>query len=510
MAAGKAVIIGAGVGGLATAALLARSGWEVELYEARSMPGGRAGLKEAQGFRFDTGPSWYLMPEVYAHYFQLLGERVEDHLNLVKLTPAYKVFYDYRPPITITGDFATDRETFERVEPGSGASLERYLVKAERTYELAKRYFLYNPFTDKRTLAQPEVMRHSLELGRLLLQPLDGYVRGSVSSLPLQQVLEYPAVFLGTSPFDAPAMYHLMSYLDFRQGVYYPQGGLYEVVRALTTLAEQAGVRIVLDAPVDAIETAAGRTTGIRLQDGTRVAADVVISNADLHHTETTMVPEKDRSYPEAYWEKKTPGPSALLMYLGVKGKLPQLEHHNLMFVEKWRENFGAIFKTKTWPDQPSLYVCKPSATDKSVAPKGSENVFVLVPLPAGTYPESDTVQTYADKCLDLITDHCGIPDLKSRITHRELFGPKDFASELNAWQGTALGAAHILKQSAFYRPGNRSRKLSNLFYVGGDAQPGIGVPMCLISAELTYKHLSGDRSAGPLGALHQPERWHV
>lgn len=498
----KVVIIGAGVGGLATAALLAQAGYAVEVYEGRKQVGGRAGLEEVNDFRFDTGPSWYLMPEVYQQYFALLGERVEDHLQLTKLQPAYRVFYDYRQPLTIEGDIEHDTALFEQLEPGAGTAIREYLDQAERTYELAKRYFLYNPFTNWRTLLAPELLRHSRQLIRLLTQSLDAYVRSRLHQLALQQILEYPAVFLGTSPFSAPAMYHLMSYLDFKQGVYYPQGGIYEVVRVLQRMAEQRGVRVHTDSPVAGILTEQHRATGIRLMDGQEVPADVVISNADLHHTETELLPAADRSYPESFWQQRTAGPSALLIYLGVRGELPQLVHHNLLFVERWRENFAAIFESKQWPDRPSLYLCRPSATDSSVAPSGMENLFVLVPLPAGVYKSPDELEAYADHCLQLISEQCTIPDLPARVIYRKLYSAADFASDLHAWQGTALGMAHLLRQSAFFRPSNQSKKVPNLYYVGGDVQPGVGLPMCLIGAQLVYKRLHGISSAGPLDSI--------
>lgn len=507
----KAIVIGAGVGGLATAGLLAKAGWDVQVFESRDMAGGRAGLLKKDGFTFDTGPSWYLMPEVFEHYFNLVGKKTTDYFELVRLDPAYKVFYDYRKPITIYGDRSRDLKNLEKIEPGAERALTTYLQRAELTYELAKKYFLYNPFSSSTSLARAEVLKRSATLAKLLALPLQRYVEQTVQSLPLQQILQYPAVFLGTSPFNAPAMYHLMSHLDFEQGVYYPQGGLYELVKAMLAINEELGVQVHYKSPVDKIITKNGTAIGVHLQNGEQHEADIVISNADLHFTETKLLPPGLQTYPETYWQKKTAGPSALLMYLGIKGELPQLTHHNLLFMKEWRKNFERIFKDKVWPDKPSVYICKPSETDPSVAPKGSENVFVLVPLPAGSFKDKKFTEQYADQCLDMIADICNIPDLNERIITKTLYGPNDFAEQLNAWEGTALGMAHVLSQSAFFRPGNRSRKVRNLYYVGGNSQPGIGLPMCLIGAEVVYKHLIGDKTAGPLPELKAPKGgWHV
>lgn len=498
----KVVVIGGGIGGLAVANILSKAGYSVSVYESQKQLGGRAGLLEAKGFRFDTGPSWYLMPQVFEHYYQLLGEDIKQHLTLQRLDPAYRVFFEDKPqPVDVVSDLPANKKLFEQLEPGSGAKLEKYIADGALMYNLALKYFLYNTFTAKRKLANRDTLQHSRMFLRVALQPLHRYVKRYFSSLHAQQILEYPAVFLGASPSLAPALFSLMSYLDLEEGVWYPQGGMYTIVESLVAIGRKLGVTYHTNSPVQNITTQSGVATGITLQSGKKVSADIVISNADLHFTETQLVPAAYQSYPESYWKKKVAGPSALLMYLGVSGSLPQLQHHNLLFTKEWEQNFKTIFTEKDYPHPASLYICKPSASDASVTPKGSENVFVLVPWPANQAQQPENMATHADQYLEQIETMTGITDLRQRITYKKLYGPQDFAQELNAWHGTALGPAHTLFQSALFRPGNRSRKLSNLFYVGGTTQPGIGVPLCLISAELVYKHLAGDTSAGALAA---------
>lgn len=494
------VIIGGGIGGLATANLLAKAGYRVKVYESRHQLGGRMGLLELNGFRFDTGPSWYLMPEVYDHYYKLLGTSADQQLDLTKLTPAYQVFLqDESMPIVITGTEATDAATFEAREAGAGKALSRYLDSAERTYHLSQKHFLYTTFEAPLTFAKPDVFKNGPAMLRAALSSVDQFVSRYVRDLGLRQILEYPAVFLGSSPFTAPAIYHLMSYLDFRQGVFYPQGGLYRITESFTAIGRELGVEYHLDTPVAAIETNDKIVSGVRLQSGAIIAADIVVSNADLHFTQTQLLPPAAQDYPEKYWQKRRAGPSALLMYLGVKGDLPELKHHNLFFVKAWRQNFIDITAAKDWPTPASIYVSKPSATDPSVAPVGYENVFVLVPLPANPNLHQEDLEQYADIYLAQIADQAGIPDFESRIVTRRLFGPNDFVSDFNAWNGTALGLSHELKQSALFRPKTRSKKVKNLYYVGANIQPGIGVPMCLISAELVYKQIVGDKTVGPV-----------
>lgn len=487
----QAVIIGAGIGGLTTAALLARAGYSVTIHEAADQVGGRAGQYSDKGFTFDTGPSWYLMPRVFERTFELLGTSVEQELELMKLTPAYKVFYENAKPITITGDETTDMATFESIEPGAGAALQRYVQEGNDIYELSLKHFLYTNFSRPYELLKPAVLRHGFRMLRLALTPLHRHVTRYVADKRLQQILEYPMVFLGSSPFSAPAIYSLMSALDFREGVFYPKGGLYTIIRSLQRLATDAGVSIKLNSPVAHITTESGTSTGVVLEDGTKVPADIVISNGDIYHTETTMLDSAMQSYPESYWKKTEPGVSALLLYLGVEGRLPQLEHHNLLFVDEWEDNFNSIYTKKELPLPASMYVCNPSKSD-DVAPADHENLFVLVPLPTGIAPSEKETAELADQYIGQLATMTGIDELAKRIVYKKTFGPNDFVTRFYSYQASALGSSHLLRQSALFRTPNRSKKVDNLFYVGGNTVPGVGLPMCLIGAELVFERITG------------------
>ncbi len=528
-AGGRVTIIGAGVAGLAAAALLSKTGYSVTVLEKQPEPGGRAGSWQRGGFRFDTGPSWYLMPDVFDHFFALLGTSTSQQLDLLTLDPAYRVFFlDEKTPVDIHHGKDRNVGAFEQVERGAGAALERYLESARRTYHLAKKYFLYTSFASFRPLLTPEVLRNLPRLARLLLQPLDRFAARYVKDGRLQKILGYPAVFLGSAPNLAPSMYHLMSHLDLAGSVLYPKGGFTRLVDSLRSLAEQHGARIVCDANVTEILTAPAQGSGagqgkgrggskaqvrgVRYIDGDGAnqtsAADIVVSAADLHHTETRLLPEKLRSYPARYWKKRVPGPGALLLLLGVEGELPEMLHHNLLFTTDWTGNFKSIFgREPSIPDPASLYVCKPSASDPTVAPDGDENLFVLVPIPADISIGSGGVDGGGDAQLEQlaevviaqIAEWTGVEDLRRRITVRKSIGPGDFATDFNAWNGTALGPAHTLRQSAFLRGRNVSAKVQGLYYCGGSTIPGVGLPMCLISAEILLKRLTGDTSSTAL-----------
>ncbi|NUL45761.1 phytoene desaturase [Cellulosimicrobium funkei] len=564
------VVIGGGIAGLASAALLAREGYSVDLVEARESFGGRAGSWEHEGFRFDTGPSWYLMPDVFDHFFRLLGTTAEAELDLQQLDPAYRVFFEghegqqgtersegnvghegdggARPePLDIAADRDVNIARFEAVQPGAGRALARYLDSAQRTYDMAIERFLYTSFTSIRPFLSRGVAGQAHRLGPLLLQSLERFVARRFTDPRIRQVLGYPAVFLGSSPDRTPGMYHLMSALDLTGGVLYPQGGFGHLMDVMVRLARESGVRLHAGTAATAILTESdqqdqqsqkdrqdrrdrrhhrrhfdhrnrralgrrlkARATGVRVRgrDGEEreLPAGVVVSAADLHHTETTLLPRPLQTFPEAWWSRRTSGPGGVLVMLGVRGTLPELQHHSLFFTRDWKANFSAI-AAGTVPDPASVYVCKPSATDPGVTPDGHENLFVLVPMPAdpalgrgGLDGNGDPmIEKIADAALEQVARWAGIPDLAERTVVRRTVGPTDFAEDLGAWRGGILGPAHTLAQSAFFRAGNASRRVEGLYYAGSSTIPGIGLPMCLISAEILIKRLRGDHSAGPL-----------
>jgi len=497
----KVIIIGAGIGGLATANLLAKAGHEVHVYEKNSVAGGRAGLLRQDGFTFDTGPSWYLMADVFEHYYNLLGETTKSQLKLKRLQPAYKVFFEAGDPLTITSNLENDANTFESFEPGAGNQLKKYVASSSKIYKLALKHFLYSNFEKPSELLHPEIIKNSGALLKRTSRSIHSYVSGYVKDQRLQQILEYAMVFLGTSPFDAPSLYSLMSALDFEEGVFYPEGGLYTIITTLEDLGNKLGVQYHYNCETKHIRSTKDRATGIELKSGKFISADIVISNADLHHTETKLLSPSNRSYPETYWKKQEAGPSALLMYLGIKGKIPKFQHHNLLFVKQWKQNFEDIYQNKKPPKKASIYICKPSQTDASVAPKGDENIFVLVPLPSGVSLSEEQQKELTNHYLNQIKTMTGV-NLKSRIITQSYYGPNDFADKLFSWQSSMLGPSHILKQSAFFRTPNLSKKLSNLYYVGAGTTPGIGLPMCLISAELVYKRIIGEKKGGRLESI--------
>lgn len=494
----KVIVIGGGIGGLAIANILAKAGYRVTVLEKNKQLGGRAGLLKKDGFTFDTGPSWYLMPEVFEQYFNLFGISATKMLEVERLSPAYKIYFETDPAITITGNYKKDRALFESIEKGAGEKLDKYAATSKKVYDLALKHFLYTNFKSLGDVVKKDILSNSLKMLGMTSISVDSYASKYFKDHRLKKILEYSMVFLGSSPFKTPAIYSLMSALDFEYGVYYPKKGMYSIIEQMHKIGLELGVSYKTSCDVKKIIVQNGVACGVELKNSQTINADIVISNSDLHHTETKLLEQKYRRYSESYWSKKNPGPSAMLMYLGVRGKLTELEHHTLLFVDDWKTNFEDIYTRHKLPKKASIYISRATATDKNLAPKDHEALVVLVPWPSKVNVDNKTLNEYAGMYLDQIEKTTGINDLKKRIVSRTIVGPNDFSANYYAWQNTALGPAHTLSQSAIFRFNNKS-KVKNLYYVGGSTIPGIGLPMCLISAELVYKHIANDKKGGPI-----------
>ena len=483
-------VVGGGIGGLSAACYLADADANVSLLEKNEQLGGRASRLEVDGFRFDMGPSWYLMPDVFERFFAYFGKEPRDYYDLQRLDPHYRVFFKDGDQIDVTGDNDQMAQKFEEYEPGAAEAFRDYLATSERHYETAMNKFVYEDRSELRDWVDLDVMT-AAPVGLQLIGTMQSHVEDYFEHPKLQQIMQYTLVFLGGSPRTTPALYNMMSHVDFNLGVYYPDGGVGAVVDGLVELGEELGVTYQTDAEVDEI---ARRKDGFLVETvhGDTTHPDEVVVNADYGHAERELLPDHERQYDDDYWDDKTYAPSAFLMYMGVEGDVEPLKHHTLVLPTDWDPHFDEIFEDPAWPDDPAYYLCVPSKTDDTVAPEGHSNLFVLVPIAPGLHDGDEIREEYREKVLADIADNTGV-DLRDRIVYEKQFAVSDFGERYNATEGTALGLAHTLRQTALLRPNNRSSAVDGLYFTGSFTTPGIGVPMCLISGEHTAEALIED-----------------
>ncbi|MGM0591757.1 MAG: phytoene desaturase family protein [Halobacteriota archaeon] len=487
LAGQSVVVVGSGFGGLSTACYLADAGAEVTVVEKNEQVGGRASRLERDGFTFDMGPSWYLMPDVFEDFFADFGRSPDEYYVLERLDPHYRIFFKDGDRVDLVPDLETNKETFEAYEPGAADALDRYLRQAERNYEIGMEHFVHTDRPRLRDYVDLDVLRNAWGLS--LVGSMQGHVEKYFEHPKLQQIMQYTLVFLGGAPTNTPALYNLMSHVDFNLGVYYPDGGIGAVVDGVADLATELGVDFHVDRPVTEIR---GRRGGfvVRTEGGEEFFSDLVVSDADYAHTEQDLLPPEKRQYDADYWESRTYAPSAFLLYLGVEGDVDPLAHHSLVLPTDWDDHFEHIFEDPEWPDDPAYYLCVPSKTDDSVAPAGHSSLFALVPIAAGLDDDPEQRQRYRNLVLDDIAANTGV-DLRDRIVVEEQFSVSDFVERYNATRGTALGLAHTLRQTALLRPPHASEAVDGLYFTGAYTTPGIGVPMCLISGRLTAETMA-------------------
>ncbi|GAB4159778.1 MAG: phytoene desaturase family protein [Candidatus Dojkabacteria bacterium] len=473
----KVIVIGAGLGGLATSALLAKEGYQVKVLEKNSLPGGRAQIYQAEGFTYDMGPSWYLMPDAFEIFFSQFGKKPSDYYQLIKLDPSYQVLFEDGDKFIVRPDIEYMAAKFEEYEPGAGATFRKHMQLMERKYKLGVPKFLLKEFKSPFEFLTKEVFQNLFNLQ--IEQSYHQTIAKKFKHPKLQQILEFMVVFLGGSPYRVPGLYNLINWADFGLGVYYPQGGFFAVVKGMEKLAIEQGVQFKYNEEVREILVENGVAQKV-VTASAEYEADIVIGYADYVHIESQLLKAEYRSYPNKYWQKADLAPSGLCFYLGLNQKVEGLLHHTLVFNNQWREHFKSVEEGLN-PERPQYYLSAPSKTDPNVAPAGMENLFVLVPTASGLL---DTAE-YREKIFNYVIDDINSKlklDIKPLIIHKRAYWINDFAKDYNAYKGNAFGLGHTLKHSLFFRPKNRSKKVKNLFYTGQFTNPGTGTPLVVLS----------------------------
>ncbi|KAA2218064.1 phytoene desaturase family protein [Maribacter flavus] len=476
-------IIGSGFSSLSAACYLAKAGHQVSIYEKNESIGGRAAQLIKDGFTFDMGPSWYWMPDIFEKFFSDFGKKTSDYYQLDKLSPAYKIFF--ADDVITIGDCMDKICTeFERIESGSSVHLRKFIALAQENYEIAINKIVLRPGLSPFELVTKETV---LKVDQFF-KTISSEVRKKFKNPKLIATLEFPVLFLGAKPSDTPSFYSFMNFADFGLGTWHPQGGMYRIIEAMGSLAEELGVKIHTHANVEKILVTKNICNGI-ICNGSTILADIVVSGADYHHSESLLDAEY-RQYSEAYWNKKTFAPSSLLFYIAFDGKLKNVDHHNLFFDTDFERHAEEIYDNPQWPTSPLFYANFPSITDESMAPEGCETGFFLVPIAPGLEDTEALREQYFDLIMDRFEEKTGQKVL-DKIRFKETFCVNDFVERYNSYKGNAYGMANTLSQTAFLRPKLKSGKVKNLYFTGQLTVPGPGVPPSLISGKLVSELLT-------------------
>ncbi len=478
----RIAIIGAGVGGLSAAARLSSKGFSVDVFEKLSCCGGRNHMLEDQGFKFDMGPSFVLMPDFFKEVFDDCSEKMEDYLNLKVLETNYKIFYPDGDVFTVSKDMEKTKQEIERFEEGGSVGFDEFIKKTEDFYH-SVRPLLFKHFT-KASLLNPEYWNLLIKL-----EPFSSYwnlAKKFFKSEKLCYAFTFEAMFMGVSPFEAPAFYSIISYADHVQKIAHPIGGMYEIPKALEKIALKNGVKFHYDHEVRSVYP---KSSQICVQvKGQSQMFDKVIINADYAYAQTDILRRKIPDYRYSC--------STFLLYLGLNDKLKNLDHHNLFFASDLRKNLNDIFSSEVISDDLSFYLHVPTVTDQSLAPKGKEIAYILVPVP-NLKNKDDDIDQHEKRIKDLVyrkINEVTGQNIEEMIEIEHKFCPKDFISQYNIKNGATFGLAHNLFQSAFFRPSNVDQRNKNIFYVGASTQPGGGLPVVIASSKIVSDLIVGEK----------------
>ncbi len=475
------VVIGSGFAGLSAASVLAKSGYRVSILEKNDQAGGRARVWEKDGFKFDMGPSWYWMPDVFDNYFALFGKKTSDFYDLKRLDPGYQIYFGKDDLMEIPASMQELEQLFEQEEPGSSKNLREFLKQAAYKYKVGMGEYVFRPSHSITEFIDFRLIKESFRIQ--MLTSMSKHVRKYFKNPKLIKLLEFPVLFLGATPQNTPAMYSMMNYADLALGTWYPMGGMHEIVKAMVKTAQEQGVEIKLNHEVLKIETENGKVKCLITNQGI-VPADFVIASADYEHVDQTLLDRKDRNYDEKYWNSRTMSPSSLLFYIGLNKKVDGIHHHNLFFDEDFELHAEEIYTNPKWPQKPLFYVSCTSKTDNSVAPEGCENLFFLMPV-APDLEDSETIREhYFDLMLDRFEKITG-QEIRTAIVVKRSYAHQDFIADYHSFKGNAYGLANTLSQTAFFKPAMKSKKIKNLLFTGQLTIPGPGVPPSLISGQV-------------------------
>ena len=474
------IVIGSGLAGMSCAAYLGKAGHRVTVIEKNSTYGGRLQTVSQQGYTFDSGPSWYWMPDIFDSFFEDFDKKTNDYYDLRRINPGYRVYFSEGEYFDLVENLDELKRNFSKIEKGGGRALQKYLDDAGEKYEVAVKKFMYKPSLSPLEYIQFDLIKR---LGRLnLFRPISNHIRQYFSNQKIIQMLEFPSLLLGAKPSDTPALYSIMNYADIVLGTWYPSGGIRSVAKAIYQVAKSQGVDFSFNQPVKKISINGNKATEV-VTNKSSYHADIVVANADYNHVEQTMLPKSYQNYSKSYWEKRTMSPSALVFYVALNKKL-DLSHHTLFFDSDFKKHAREIYDNPKWPDEPLFYTSCVSKTDPKVAPENGEALFILIPVAPNLVDNEQTRKSYFQQVIsrmELLINQ----DIKDHIVFSKSYAHRDFISDYNSFQGNAYGLANTLFQTAFLKPKIKNNKINNLYYTGQLTVPGPGMPPALVSGKI-------------------------
>ena len=488
----RIVVIGAGPGGLANAMLLGNTDADVTVIERKSVPGGRSAAIEQDGFRFDTGPTFFLYPRVLSEIFAACGHDLDREVDLMRLDPQYEIRFETGERVKATGDIPRMQAQIAAFAPEDAKRLPDFLAENRAKLE-AFRPILERPFNSFRDLLDPKVLgalRHlaptrsvDRDLGRFFADPRT------------RLAFSFQSKYLGMSPFRCPSLFTILSFLEYEHGVFHPRGGCAAVMETMAGLAARAGVDFRFGEDVTRLRFEGRKIIGVETDKG-YYPADAVVINADFARAMQRLVPnELRRRWSDAKLEAKRYSCSTYMLYLGIEGQIDNLEHHTIFLADDYRRNIAEIEAAEVLTESPSFYVQNACVTDDTLAPKGHSTLYVLVPVPHSSPRivwDGGLRSAYRARVMKRL-EAVGIRDIEHRIRVEHTATPRDWQDGHQIYNGATFNLAHSLNQMLMFRPKNRFDELDGVYLVGGGTHPGSGLPVIFESARITTRLMQDD-----------------